>query len=287
MDAKKGAGAIATNPYKINGPASISFSGGATSGFMLRQIIDAHGGTLPDDVLVCFANTGLEHPKTYEFIERCEGEWNVPIRWLEYRWSPGIGPRFAEVTPATASRNGEPFSQLIQARGFLPNPVTRFCTTELKIRTMRRFLSSLGWDEFTSCVGLRADEPHRVAKIRGDGPKGEEVVCPMHRAGHTLEDVEAFWDKQPFRLGIDRMYGNCVGCFLKGRHKLAAIARTEPDKLYWWAEAEESVPGAHGAGATFRKDGLTYRIMLKQVGEQPELWGQDCGDETQTCMCHD
>lgn len=32
------------NPYHIEGPALISVSGGRTSGFMLRQILDAHGG---------------------------------------------------------------------------------------------------------------------------------------------------------------------------------------------------------------------------------------------------
>lgn len=49
-----------TNPYLIAGPALISFSGGRTSAYMLRMILDAHGGTLPDDVHVCFANTGKE-----------------------------------------------------------------------------------------------------------------------------------------------------------------------------------------------------------------------------------
>lgn len=40
-----------THPsYKIQGPALISFSGGRTSGYMLHQIVQAHGGTLPDDV---------------------------------------------------------------------------------------------------------------------------------------------------------------------------------------------------------------------------------------------
>lgn len=46
------------NPCKIEGPAVISFSGGRTSGMMLRAILDAHGGTLPADVRVLFANTG-------------------------------------------------------------------------------------------------------------------------------------------------------------------------------------------------------------------------------------
>ena len=50
------------NPYKIEGPALISFSGGRTSGFMLHNIIQAHGGKLPDDIHVVFANTGKEAP---------------------------------------------------------------------------------------------------------------------------------------------------------------------------------------------------------------------------------
>ena len=33
-----------TNPYLLDLPAVVSFSGGRTSGFMLRHILDAHGG---------------------------------------------------------------------------------------------------------------------------------------------------------------------------------------------------------------------------------------------------
>ena len=35
-----------TNPYQIEPPALISFSGGRTSGYMLRQILDAYDGRL-------------------------------------------------------------------------------------------------------------------------------------------------------------------------------------------------------------------------------------------------
>jgi len=46
--------------FLITGPAVISFSGGRTSAYMLWRILQAHGGILPDDVVVCFANTGRE-----------------------------------------------------------------------------------------------------------------------------------------------------------------------------------------------------------------------------------
>lgn len=59
------------NPYFITGPALISFSGGRTSGYMLRHILDAHDGTLPDDVVVTFANTGKEREETLRFVHDC------------------------------------------------------------------------------------------------------------------------------------------------------------------------------------------------------------------------
>lgn len=60
-----------SSPYRITGPAVVSFSGGRTSGYMLWHILDAHGGALPDDVKVVFCNTGKERPETLDFVERC------------------------------------------------------------------------------------------------------------------------------------------------------------------------------------------------------------------------
>lgn len=225
-----------TDPYKIQGPALIAFSGGRTSAFMLWNIMQAHGGRLPDDVIPTFCNTGLEHPATYEFIERIMQEWNAPVRWLEYR----VPKSFVQVTPSTASKNGEPFKELIEKRKYLPNRITRFCTTELKIRTMSRFASSI-WDEqpYSEVVGLRYDEPRRVHRIKADKSRND-VLCPMYAAKHSVTDVEAFWAKQPFKLEIPHYLGNCVGCFLKGKRKLTEIAYRHPEYLAWWNEQEQA-----------------------------------------------
>jgi 3'-phosphoadenosine 5'-phosphosulfate sulfotransferase (PAPS reductase)/FAD synthetase len=150
-------GDAVTDPFLINGPAVISFSGGRTSAYMLWRILQAHGGTLPDDVVVCFANTGREMPATLDFVRDCGAAWNVPIVWLEYRWAPG-GPFVEMVSHNSASRDGEPFAAFLRARSALPNPVQRSCTTELKIRTMKRadqgsvddcHASRRGWDHQT------------------------------------------------------------------------------------------------------------------------------------------
>ena len=46
------------DPYKVEPPFYVSFSGGRTSGYLLRHILDAWGGQMPKDALVLFANTG-------------------------------------------------------------------------------------------------------------------------------------------------------------------------------------------------------------------------------------
>ena len=85
------------NPYRIEGPALISFSGGRTSAFMLFKILEAHGGTLPDDVHVCFANTGKEREETLRFVHECATRWGVRVRWLERAYGRKTSERFTEV----------------------------------------------------------------------------------------------------------------------------------------------------------------------------------------------
>lgn len=275
------------NPYRIEGPALISVSGGRTSGFMLRKIMDAHGGKLPGNVLPVFLNTGREVEATLVFLREMQERWQCPIWWVEYRYADrpdgGKFHTFEVVDYCTASRKGEPFEQLIAARSYVPNPVTRFCTVELKIRTAERFARSLGWGEYANCVGLRADEPRRVAKMKGD-TKSENVVMPMAEAGVTKADVLAFWREQSFDLqlpGDDNAFGNCDLCFLKGRDKIEKVMRATPKSADWWARQEEAV------GGTFRRDRPTYRQMVTQLTVQGQMFDDAIEDDTLPCQCTD
>ncbi len=145
-------------PYKLSGTTVVSFSGGRTSAYMLRQVLDNNDNL--SDLVVTFANTGKEHPSTLEFVRECAERWAVPIVWLEFRDNDA---GFAVVDYATASRQGEPFEALIRKRKYLPNPVTRFCTIDLKIRIIHKYLRSLGLSTeevpVDMMTGIRADEP--------------------------------------------------------------------------------------------------------------------------------
>lgn len=280
------------DPFKIEGPAVISFSGGRTSGYMLWRILQAHDGKLPPDIAVVFANTGKERNETLDFIEECSTRWAVPIVWVEYAGRDADGKKLQRVvTHASASRAGEPFAQIIKDRSFLPNPIARFCTVELKVRTMHRYLRSIGFTEWSSYIGIRADEPVRVAKLGNqDYGKYETKEAPLVRAGITRAHVGAFWDAQPFDLqlkGVNgvTMEGNCDLCFLKGAKQVFSLIRKHPPAAIWWIKQENSVQSsgqATGDGARFRKDRPSYQQMYDMAMNHGELF--DFEDEAIECI---
>jgi 3'-phosphoadenosine 5'-phosphosulfate sulfotransferase (PAPS reductase)/FAD synthetase len=261
------------DPFFITGPAVVSFSGGRTSAYMLWRILQAHGGALPPDVVVCFANTGREMPATLDFVRDCASAWNVTVRWLEYSRSAS-GPIVIEVNHNSTSRNGEPFEAMLRSKSMLPNPVSRFCTIELKIRTQKRFLQSLGWTHWLSLVGLRADEPKRVARaLDRERTKKDRWhnACPLAEAGITEEQVFEFWREQPFDLRLKGPWeGNCDGCFLKNRAAISRMIKDHPLRMAWWPQME-AIPHGVGAGGTFRADREDYATMERVIRDQGSL----------------
>lgn len=244
-----------TNFYRLpDGNVQISFSGGRTSGYMLHKIMEANGG-LPDRVEVVFSNTGREMPQTLDFVQEVAQRWQVPITWVEWRREGG----FEIVGYQGAARNGEPFEALIRKKTYLPNVMSRFCTSELKVRAARDYLRSIGWDHWTAAIGIRADEPHRTGKA--DLRERWQRWTPLVDAGVSKRDVAAFWDAQPFDLGLPHVngrcaLGNCDGCFLKSEAHLAMLARDFPDRHAWWQRMEALSAGltSNPNGARFRKE---------------------------------
>ena len=268
--------------YLIETPFVVSFSGGRTSAFMLRNILDAYGGSLPAQGHVVFANTGKEHPATLDFIKEIETRWSVPIQWVERDFKNEAGVRLVNFD--TASKNGEPFGDLITKKHYLPNPITRFCTEELKVKAIAKYMKSIGVESGTMAVGLRADEPRRVHRVNGDTRNGFDYVCPMHSAGHVIADVLEFWKSSDFDLMLpnnDRAFGNCDLCFLKGRSILERVIRHDPSLADWWIEREKEI------GAKFRKDIPTFAQMVVQIRIQPELFGEEDDDDIIPCLCTD
>lgn len=304
----------ATNPYLIEGPALISFSGGRTSAYMLKMMLDAAGGAFAPDIHVTFANTGKEREETLRFVHECQVRWGVPIHWLEYRsrkTSLPIEERFEEVGYNSASRSGEPFEALIRDKGFTPNATMRWCTAELKVRVMKWFMQARGYKNWVNVIGLRHDERHRVAKSRVKPKEAWTNVMPLDDAKVAQRGVLSYWIgdlpiaeavrlqrgdatfaqilPQGFDLGLLPFEGNCDGCFLKARPKLWEIERSAPGTLQWWSDMEGSLDAdarVKCASNRFVTE-YSYAELIRDVRRQPDMFagGLFDGDPEMDAEC--
>ena len=146
--------------------------------------------------------------------------------WVEALVNPekGKGIRHRIVTFKTASRNGKPFEDYIKKEG-LPGPSNPGCTTRLKELPMNSYLKRvLGWSDYWTAIGIRADEIDRVSDKRIEN----KFVYPLVDAGWTKEDVKrecASWD---FDLDLKgEHYGNCTWCWKKSLRKLLTLAKDD------------------------------------------------------------
>ena len=78
------------------------------------------------DFTSVFMDTGWEHPATYEYVDQV------------------LLPRFGNIVKVSASfpdpDNEGQFVALIRKKGIFPSRLTRFCTTELKMKPFKKFL---------------------------------------------------------------------------------------------------------------------------------------------------
>lgn len=195
------------NPYFIKGPALLSFSGGRTSAYMLWKIRQAHGGTLPADIIVTFANTGKERIETLDFVQRCATEWGIHVVWLE--WADNE-EGFVIVSHNSAARNGEPFEALITKKKMLPNSVMRFW------RAQNFDLQLQDWEENCDHCFLKGqakqkricqDSPNLIGwwieqekrAVAGDGSAG--TFRPADRSNYS--QMEMWVRRNPRLPGLD------------------------------------------------------------------------------------
>jgi hypothetical protein len=266
----------------------ISFSGGQTSGYLLRKLMDANPQTFDRDFAVDFANTGREFNQTLDFVRDVEMKWGVRINWLEYCRDKGEHS-FRMVDYKTAARRNThgPFDEMLEWCTPLPNVAGRGCSGQLKVRTIRRFLQAIGLEEWHSYVGIRSDEAHRTLEVLAACPSYITPRFPLNEDGTTLAKVNKWWDAQPFKLNIGNHQGNCDLCFLKKRWKRVAIMREDPSCADWWIGWERKKVAA---GVTH--DGAQWITGKSYEGEladalHPEFDFMDNADteEEPACSC--
>jgi hypothetical protein len=200
----------------------VSFSGGATSGFMCKWLIDNMSHVF--NLHFVYANTGQEHENTLKFVDQCDKAFGLNLTWVEAVVRHGVrkasGCRIVDFK--TADRRGRVFEDMISKYG-IPNKTYPHCTRELKIHPMRAWAESQGLKGATFALGIRADEPKRIK--RGNG----KLYPLVDLVSVTKEDVLEWWGKQPFKLDLPEHLGNCTWCWKKSLRKLLTITADHPE----------------------------------------------------------
>ena len=201
-----------------------NFSGGKTSAYMVIHYYQ------PGD-LVIFCDTGREHPKTYKFINDFEANENIPIIRLQYDGG---------------------FEGLLNKTKGVPNQFKRYCTVELKIKTCRRYLRSLGIMKYENFVGFRHDEPLRVKRRK---QMWKQVIdkFPLYDDQIDKPKINAYWETKPYNLEIPSILGNCTLCFMKGKNAIINILSVYPELADPWIADEEKKQNTYLNGVSIKQ----------------------------------
>lgn len=199
---------------KIGGRRVIaSVSGGKDSAAMSLWLTEQ--GIEHDRV---FADTGWEHPDTIAYLR---------------------GPLTKALGPIHEIRGPRQMEELILHKGMFPSRVRRFCTQELKVFPLAKFVKSRSSEldtEVVNAVGIRAEESEARSKV----PEWEwqetfecEVWRPLLR--WTLDDVVAIHKRHglspnPLYLrGASRV--GCWPCIYARKEEIRFVAQSDPERI--------------------------------------------------------
>lgn len=243
----------------------VTFSGGKTSGYMSRMIKLSMSGS--HNLLFAFANTGQEHEKTLEFVDQCDREFGLNLVWLEAVVNESGASSTSKIVDfSSASRNGEPFSDVIEKYG-IPNQAYPHCNREMKLNPIHDYAKKhFNGEKYKTAIGIRIDETRRVsknaAKAHSDG-----IIYPLIDSFPADKmDINDWWEDQDFNLAIPEHYGNCVTCWKKSDRKLFTIITEEPERFDFFKRMESKYPHAG------HNDGIRKRVFFRRNRSTNDLF---------------
>lgn len=164
-----------------------------------------------------FLDTGWESPITYEYLRDELPKVIGPITWI---------------------RGERQMEDLVRHKGMFPGRLIRFCTQELKVRPMIRYLRGLmdeGHDVINT-VGIRAAESAARAQLSewewSDGFDCEVWRPLLHWAEQDVIDIHRRHGLRPnplYLLGAARV--GCWPCIYARKSEIRLIAETDPARI--------------------------------------------------------
>ena len=163
-----------------------------------------------------FADTGWEHPATYEYLR---------------------GPLTAKLGPITEVRGPRGMADLVLHKNMFPARVRRFCTEELKVKPLIAYFAALPDDvDHVNAVGIRAAESQARARLP-EWEWSDAFDCYVWRPliRWTEADVITMHSRHglapnPLYLQGARRVG-CWPCIFASKAELRMLARIDPARV--------------------------------------------------------
>lgn len=259
-------------------PLVVSYGGGINSTAMLVGMVER--GIRPDAIL--FADTGGEHPHTYEFIGAvnayCEANGLPSISILKYK----------PTRPGSVAWNS--LEQECVERGQLPSLAYGFhkCAAKWKATPQEKWLAA--WDVgqatvaagqlIRKAIGFHRDEAHRRKDHIQD--PGTVKVYPLLEWGWAQRDCLAAVE----RAGLPTpRKSSCFFCPASTKHQVRALAREQPALFQRALAIEDS---ARTAGNLQTVVGLGRHWTWRSVAEADACQLDMFRDTQETpCGCYD
>ena len=236
----------------------VSVSGGKDSTATYLLCLEQTGG----DFDAVFADTGNEHPYTYEYVARLHERTGGPrvhtvkadftadlVRKRTYLESgratsravnPWTDNRVREVLAMDFEPTGIPFLDLCRSHGFFPSHQWAFCSHRLKRLPVLGYQQSLIDNEgyhIISWQGIRAEESVRRScyPMWEPSPDMEGVTLYRPLMGWTVEDVVAMHRRHGLKLnplyglGFNRV--GCMPCIQSNKHDIRVTAQKCPEAI--------------------------------------------------------
>ena len=250
----------------------VAFSGGKDSLATLLTAIERG-----IDFECCFADTGNEHPITYEYVGYVEQKTGITIQrvkadfsdriekkreYIRKRWDkPFTTTRWGKVKTRralteeeiqraldTLHPTGNPFLDLILQKGMMPTPRQKFCSMELKQLPMMEqvYLPLMDAGKVPICwQGVRAQESPARSRYEPVEVTGDGLVLYRPLLLATHEDVFRIAKRHGvkpnplYEQGMTRV--GCMPCINCSNRELAEIGRRFPEHIDRIAEWERLV----------------------------------------------
>lgn len=194
-----------------------------------------------------FCDTGCELPETYEYLDRLKARLGIEITYLNQELIPKDDPEAI-------------FKHWLTIYcGFLPSANARWCTRQLKIVPLEKFI---GDDETISYIAIRFDED-RDGYISAKG--NINPAYPFKEDGITKKDVFRILEESG--IGMPKYYewrsrSGCYFCFFQRKIEWIGLYDNHPDLFEKAARYENE--HSDGRRFTWNDDETLFHLLERR-----------------------